>query len=59
MIPIPGTARKIPETDKYMEGYNAAVILDSSGPAAFYHKSRLVPGVETPAAFFTYTRRLV
>lgn len=46
-----GTARKIPETDKYIEGYNAAVILDSSGPAAFYHKSRLVPGVETLPPF--------
>jgi apolipoprotein N-acyltransferase len=40
------TAMKIPDTDKYVETYNAAVILDSAGPESFYHKSRLVPGAE-------------
>jgi apolipoprotein N-acyltransferase len=41
------TAMKIPDTDKYFESYNAAVIMDSAGPEAFYHKSRLVPGAES------------
>jgi apolipoprotein N-acyltransferase len=41
------TAMKIPDTDKYFESYNAAALFDSSGPVAFYHKSRLVPGAES------------
>ena len=41
------TAMKIPDTDKYLETYNTAAILDSSGPVAFYHKSRFVPGAES------------
>lgn len=40
------TAMKIPDSDKYFESYNAAVIMDSAGPEAFYHKTRLVPGAE-------------
>ena len=38
---------KIPDTDKFYESYNGAAIMDSSGPVAFYHKSRLVPGAES------------
>src|SRR6202008_3624771 len=45
------TAFRIPETDKYLEGYNAATLLDSAGPIAFYHKSKLVPGAETLPPF--------
>ena len=41
------TAFRIPNTDNYYEGYNAAVLMDSLGPVQFYHKSKLVPGVET------------
>ena len=41
------TAMQIPDTDKFMETYNAATVMDSSGPIAFYHKSRLVPGAES------------
>ena len=48
------TARRIPNTDLYVDSYNAAVILDSSGPLHFYHKSRLVPGVETLPAFLHF-----
>jgi apolipoprotein N-acyltransferase len=33
--------------DKYYESYNGSVVLDSSGAQSFYHKSMLVPGVET------------
>lgn len=41
------TAMKIPDTEKFFETYNAAVIMDSAGPESFYHKSRLVPGAES------------
>lgn len=41
------TAMRIPDSDTFIEGYNAATLIDSSGPIAFYHKSRLVPGAET------------
>jgi len=45
------SAQKIPNSDRYYESYNAAVLFDSTGPTAFYHKSRLVPGVETLPPF--------
>ncbi len=45
------TAVKIPNTNDYVESYNTAVLMDSSGPLVFYHKSRLVPGVETLPAY--------
>jgi apolipoprotein N-acyltransferase len=32
---------------RYVEYYNGSVLLDSSGAHGFYHKSMLVPGVET------------
>jgi apolipoprotein N-acyltransferase len=41
------TAMKIPDSDKFFESYNSAVIMDSAGPEFFYHKSRLVPGAES------------
>ena len=31
----------------YYDAFNGSVLLDSSGPLGFYHKSMLVPGVET------------
>jgi apolipoprotein N-acyltransferase len=39
------TARKTPSGDKY-ESYNTAIEIDSAGNIAWYHKSKLVPGVE-------------
>ncbi len=45
------TAVRIPDTDEYIESYNTAVLMDSSGAIAFYHKSRLVPGAETLPPF--------
>jgi apolipoprotein N-acyltransferase len=48
------TAFRIPNTDKYVESYNAAVLMDSSGPVAFYHKSKLVPGAETLPPFLHF-----
>lgn len=40
------SSRKI-GNDFFIEYYNGATILDTSGAHAFYHKSMLVPGVET------------
>lgn len=45
------TAVPIPDTDEYVESYNSAVLMDSSGPIAVHHKSRLVPGAETLPPF--------
>jgi len=49
-----GTARLQLNSHKYKEDYNEAVILDSSGPISFYHKSMLVPGVETLPPFLHF-----
>jgi len=48
------TAFRNPNGDKYVESYNAAAILDSSGLLQVYHKSRLVPGVETLPPFLHF-----
>jgi apolipoprotein N-acyltransferase len=48
------TAMKIPESNKFYESYNAAVIMDSAGPEFFYHKSRLVPGAESLPPFLHF-----
>lgn len=40
-------ARPIEGTNSFYESYNGAVLLDSSGMLQNYHKSMLVPGVET------------
>jgi len=48
------TAFRIPDTDEYIESYNAAVLMDSSGPTTFYHKSMLVPGAETLPPFLHF-----
>jgi apolipoprotein N-acyltransferase len=48
------TALRIPNTDKYFESYNAAILLDSGGLVSAYHKSRLVPGVETLPPFLHF-----
>ena len=38
----------------HFESYNGAVLIDSSGPLAFYHKSMLGPGVETLPWFLKF-----
>jgi apolipoprotein N-acyltransferase len=48
------TAFRIPDTDEYVESYNAAALMDSSGPLSFYHKSKLVPGAETLPPFLHF-----
>jgi apolipoprotein N-acyltransferase len=49
-----GTARLLPNSHKYVEDYNEAMVLDSTGAVAFYHKSMLVPGVETLPPFLHF-----
>ncbi|HVS95838.1 MAG TPA: apolipoprotein N-acyltransferase [Puia sp.] len=48
------TAVRVPNTDQYYEGYNAAAIMDSSGPTAYYHKTKLVPGAETLPSYLRF-----
>ncbi|MEO8403072.1 MAG: apolipoprotein N-acyltransferase [Chitinophagaceae bacterium] len=38
----------------FYDAYNGSVLLDSSGPIAYYHKSMLVPGVETLPWFLKF-----
>jgi len=40
--------------DGYYEAYNGSALLDSSGPQSYYHKSMLVPGVETLPWFLKF-----
>jgi len=47
-------ARAIPNSSQYYEAYNAAVLLNHNGPLHFYHKSMLVPGVETLPRFLLF-----
>lgn len=54
--------RKMPAKTKYSqeyngqfyESYNGSALLDSNGASAFYHKSMLVPGVETLPWFLKF-----
>ena len=48
------TALKVQDTDKYFESYNAAIVMDSAGPVSVYHKTKLVPGVETLPPFLHF-----
>jgi apolipoprotein N-acyltransferase len=43
-----------PFDDQHLESYNGSVLLDSSGTQGFYHKSMLVPGVETLPWFLKF-----
>lgn len=42
----PKTRTARPFMDKFVEHYNASVLIDGSSKVQFYHKSKLVPGVE-------------
>jgi apolipoprotein N-acyltransferase len=46
-------SHRIPESDKYMDSYNSAVLMDSSS-FQIYHKSKLVPGVEILPSFLRF-----
>jgi apolipoprotein N-acyltransferase len=46
-------SQKIPNTNKYFEDYNSAVLMDSNSFQS-YHKSKLVPGAETLPSFLKF-----
>lgn len=43
--------------NRYYDSFNGSVLMDSSGALAFYHKSMLVPGVETLPWFLKFIDR--
>ena len=47
-------ARFLPSMNQYYDAFNAAALLDSNGARQFYHKSKLVPGVETLPPFLKF-----
>jgi apolipoprotein N-acyltransferase len=47
------TARPLGD-GRYYDAFNGSALLDSAGPFAFYHKSMLVPGVETLPWFLKF-----
>ena len=47
-------SRIIPGTNTHFEAYNGALLVDSKGVQGTYHKSRLVPGVETLPWFLRF-----
>ncbi|QNA45772.1 apolipoprotein N-acyltransferase [Lacibacter sediminis] len=51
---ISNDARPIDGTSNFYEVYNGSVLFDSTGPKQFYHKSMLVPGVETLPGFLKF-----
>ncbi len=48
------TARRIRESDQYIDIYNTAALFNSGGALQLYHKSKLVPGVETLPSFLRF-----
>ncbi|MBX9783227.1 MAG: apolipoprotein N-acyltransferase [Chitinophagaceae bacterium] len=51
---VSSVARPIDGASDFYEVYNGSVLLDSSGAKQFYHKSMLVPGVETLPRFLRF-----
>src|SRR5690606_6297106 len=53
------SARQFGDVAKYYDAFNAAVLIDHSSKVQFYHKSKLVPGVEqTPFASLSFLKPL-
>ena len=48
------SAKPMGEAGYYYESYNGSALLDSSGSLSYYHKSMLVPGVETLPWFLRF-----
>ena len=48
------SAKPMQEAGYYYESYNGSALLDSSGALGYYHKSMLVPGVETLPWFLKF-----
>ncbi len=51
---VSASARPIDGTSDFYEVYNGSAVLDSSGAIQLYHKSMLVPGVETLPRFLLF-----
>ena len=49
--PLPNTARKFTDVDKYYEAYNTAIFIRHGDTIQWYHKSKLTPGVEILPSF--------
>jgi len=49
--PIPRTARKFTDVDKYYNAYNTAIMVNATDTLQLYHKSKLTPGVEILPSF--------
>ncbi|GAA4797377.1 apolipoprotein N-acyltransferase [Olivibacter ginsenosidimutans] len=53
------SAQKLERLSKYIDVFNAAVLIDNSSKVQFYHKSKLVPGVEQlPFASLSFLKPL-
>lgn len=53
------SARQFSNISKYYDVFNAAVLIDNSSKVQFYHKSKLVPGVEqTPFSYLSFLKPL-
>ena len=51
------SARKFPDSPLYFDVFNAALMIENSERVQFYHKSKLVPGVEQiPFASLTFLK---
>jgi len=48
------SSKPMQEAGYFYESYNGSVLLDSSGALSYYHKSMLVPGVETLPWFLRF-----
>jgi apolipoprotein N-acyltransferase len=46
-------SRRLPNADMYYDSYNSAALMDT-GNVQLYHKSKLVPGVETLPSFLRF-----
>ncbi len=51
----PPEARPLSHTGKYFVSYNSVVLIEESQPVKYYHKSKLVPGIER-MPYFSYLR---
>jgi len=49
--PIPRTARKFTDVDRYYNAYNSAIMINAIDTLQLYHKSKLTPGVEILPSF--------
>ncbi len=47
-------SRKFYDSELHYESYNSSVLMNKDGPIQFYHKSMLVPGVETLPSFLNF-----